>query len=207
MDEVKKNIYWLNCYLEQDKRFALLKQNESNIFIRNYVDYLIKNVSIKLPCREYERVSKLSKNGSLLGWCFQTSVFLAPFLGSDCFVCRGNIYFHKKQYGGYYHSWLEFKIRDINYVYDPCLNYLGLKEIYDCILSTEVYKKISSTDIEKYLVDVLSNSNNDILINYKDDIDEIFYRTDASLSGVVRNGKIKSLLPKYLLRNRNGYRE
>lgn len=60
--------------------------------------------------------------GNLEGWCWQTTESAIIFLNDDDYIERGTLKFDTET-PGYYHSWICFKFDDIEYVFDPCLNF------------------------------------------------------------------------------------
>ena len=55
-------------------------------------------------------------------------------------------------YNLYYHSWINFKYKGIEYVFDPCLQILCRKTYYDKIFEVQVKGKVTAKQVKEYLL-------------------------------------------------------
>ena len=114
--------------LSKDKRFKILEENRADIEVYKYLKEKLENLKIEV-CGDYEgKVLDLMKNRGLEGWCWQTTESSIVFLNNNDYIERGNLVFD--QYKKYWHSWINFYYEGIEYTFDPCLDIISKKELY-----------------------------------------------------------------------------
>ncbi len=183
-------------YEEKVRRICYLRNYNVNTIIREYIYYLIRNVFIETDDCKENKCRKMINDGSLNGCCWQTNTFLAPFMNYSSFVCRGIISFYPGD--KFEHSWLEISILNDVYVFDPCLNFLCHKDVYEQTLESKIYSKISSMIVREELIKLFENTNNDsIYIEGTNDFNDVFFRTDSNVYIKRRNNRIILLKAKF----------
>ena len=120
------NKVFLNKPLSKEEKFKILR---SKIVDSKVVEYLIEklsNLHIEV-LGDYEgNLFELMPIGKLEGWCWQTTESAIVFLNDDDYIERGYLKFDERT-PNYYHSWICFKYNGVEYVLDPCLNFLCKK--------------------------------------------------------------------------------
>lgn len=130
--------------LSQDERFKILEENRANIEVYKYLNEKLKNLTIEV-CGDYEGiVLDLMSCGVLEGWCWQTTESAIVFLNNDDYIERGNL--KLDNLSDYWHAWINFKYKDREYTFDPCLDFLCDKRLYQETFETEV-KGIVTADV------------------------------------------------------------
>ena len=182
-----------NKFFEEcDRRFSIVRNNFEND-VNIYINDLIKNVFIKPSFHMLKPATILINNGNLEGWCWQTSTFLMPFFENG-FITRGYLKYVCK--GLYYHSWIEFSLNDIDYIYDPCLCFLCKKNVFYEQFEPKVISKISNEKVKKELLNILPKEKS-IYIKGTDNPEDVFFRTNSKVKGNINGNKILSLKVHY----------
>ena len=121
---------------------------------KEVVEYLVKklrDLHIEV-LGDYEGgLFELMPAGKLDGWCWQTTESAIVFLNDDDYIERGYLKFDERT-PNYYHSWICFKYNNIEYVLDPCLNFLCKKEFYSRIFEINVQGKVSAKAVKEELI-------------------------------------------------------
>jgi len=208
--------------LSQEQRFKILKFSTVPPEVIAYLTHRLENLKIEI-LDEYEgNIMDLMTSGLLEGWCWQTTDTSVIFLNDNDYVERGNLYFGNDKI--YYHSWICFKYKTIEYVFDPCLNLLCKKNIYSKIFKPDVKARITSKTIRAYLINSIKNPKPKVqtesskkaeefmrkffgnslekLREYKtvetfDDVNAPMYRHNTGYKAVIENDKIISLTAHY----------
>lgn len=145
------NKAFLNKSLSEEEKFKILR---SKIIDLNVVEYLIEKLSnlyIEV-LGDYEgNLFELMPVGKLEGWCWQTTESAIVFLNDDDYIERGYLKFDEKT-PNYYHSWICFKYNNVEYVLDPCLNFLCKKNDYSKIFEINVKGKVSAKEVREELI-------------------------------------------------------
>lgn len=145
------NKAFLNKSLSEEEKFKILR---SKIVDLNVVEYLIEKLSnlyIEV-LGDYEgNLFELMPVGKLEGWCWQTTESAIVFLNDDDYIERGYLKFDERT-PNYYHSWICFKYNNVEYVLDPCLNFLCKKNDYSKIFEINVKGKVSAKEVREELI-------------------------------------------------------
>lgn len=212
--------------LSEDERFKILEKNRADIEVYKYLKEKLENLKIEV-CGDYEgKVLDLMKNRGLEGWCWQTTESSIVFLNNNDYIERGNLVFD--QYKKYWHSWINFYYEGIEYTFDPCLDFLCDKKLYQETFETEV-KGIVSADVvrdelinrilnpkpqrtnyssnnqmvndfmKKYFGDALERNKDEIHISGNNDVTSPMYRNNTGYKAEICDGKIKKLVAHYYL--------
>ena len=216
--------------LSQDERFKILEENKADIDVYKYLKEKLKNLTIEV-CGDYEGlVLDLMSCRALEGWCWQTTESSIVFLNDEDYIERGNLIFekHKLLDKKYYHSWINFSYNELECTFDPCLNILCDKTLYQEVFETEVRgiasakevrdelinailnpkpKKIDSKSntkfidkfMEKYFGDELEQEKNKTHIIGNDDVNSPMYRNSTGYKAEIEDGKIKKLVDHFYL--------
>ena len=142
--------------LSQEQKFKILKIFTVSPEVIAYLIHKLERLKIEILDKYEGNVMELMKKELLEGWCWQTTETSVIFLNDDDYVERGNLHFENDKL--YYHSWINFKYKNIDYVFDPCLNILCKRNLYLKIFTPEIKTKIFSKTIRTYLIDSIKNS-------------------------------------------------
>lgn len=210
-------------YFERERRFLDLRNNEADSEVYKYLKEILQYLYIEV-CEDYEgKVIDLMKRELLMGWCWQTTNTSIIFFQDEDYISRGNLYFGKDQI--YYHSWICFKYKNQEYVFDPCLNICCKKSLFDKIFEVDVKgivtSKVVKEDLmhrikypkrEKYNNQIIKNNNNfmsnhirnyynhEVIIYGDDDVNSTIYEGIVGYRDLmIENGKIKNLKAQYYL--------
>lgn len=195
--------------------------------VLKYLQSKLNNLYIEILSKEKTPILKLMENNKLEGWCWETTESAILFLNDDDYIERGNLYF-KNNKNGYYHSWVCFKYKNIDYVLDPCLNILCMKDEYIEYFNPTVIGTVTSKNVKeefirqvttpkreekksepvlqfmKFLEEICSDSciekrKNEIIIHGPEDVNTPFYRNGCGYITELENGKVKKLLAHYYI--------
>ncbi len=215
-----------NIGLSQDERFKILEENKADIEVYKYLKEKLKNLTIEV-CGDYKGlIFDLMSCRALEGWCWQTTESSIVFLDDEDYIERGNLIFDQDK--KYWHSWLNFTYEKKAYTFDPCLNFLCNKTLYQDVFETEVRgivnakevrdelidtilnpkpKKINNSSssilveefMKKYFGDSLERQKNETLITGNDDVNSPMYRNNTGYKAEFENGKVKKLVAHFYL--------
>lgn len=145
------NKVFLNKPLSKEEKFKILR---SKIVDSKVVEYLIEklsNLHIEV-LGDYEgNLFELMPIGKLEGWCWQTTESAIVFLNDDDYIERGYLKFDERT-PNYYHSWICFKYNGVEYILDPCLNFLCKKNDFSKIFEINVQGKVSAKEVREELI-------------------------------------------------------
>ena len=144
--------------MTEDERFKILKDNRASIEVYKYLKERLDNLTIKVVKNEGS-VLELMKKHVLIGWCWQTTESTIVFLNDNDYIERGNLLFEDDELliKIYYHSWINFQYRDMEYTFDPCLNILCAKKLYQEVFETEVRGMVSAKEVRDELINAILN--------------------------------------------------
>ena len=137
--------------LTEEEKFKILHSKKID---PNVIEYLMEKLStlyIDVLGDYGGSLFELMPFGKLEGWCWQTTESAIVFLNDDDYIERGNLYFDETT-PKYYHSWICFKFNGMEYVLDPCLNFLCKKDDYSKIFETDVKGKVYAKDVKEELI-------------------------------------------------------
>jgi len=99
---------------------------------------------------------------------------------------------------------LNFNLGTKDYVFDPCLNLLCLKKLYDEVFETETLGKVCVANVREELIKYLRTSRDSLKSNRdlvtiigSSDVDAPIYRGRIGACGKVKGHKILSLHAHY----------
>lgn len=215
--------------MNENERFKILKDNRANIEVYKYLKERLENLTIKVVKNEGS-VLELMKKHVLKGWCWQTTESTIVFLNDNDYIERGNLLFEEDKLliKTYYHSWINFRYRDMEYTFDPCLNILCTKKLYQEVFETEVRGMVSAKEVRDELIDsilnpkpkkidsspssifvenfmkklfgeALENKNSEITIIGDDDVYSPMYRNSTGYKAEIEDGKIKKLVAHFYI--------
>ena len=191
-----------------------------------YLKEKLENLTIEV-CGDYKGlIFDLMSCRALEGWCWQTTESSIVFLDDEDYIERGNLIFDQDK--KYWHSWLNFTYEKKAYTFDPCLNFLCNKTLYQDVFETEVRgivnakevrdelidtilnpkpKKINNSSssilveefMKKYFGDSLERQKNETLITGNDDVNSPMYRNNTGYKAEFENGKVKKLVAHFYL--------
>lgn len=144
--------------MTEDERFKILKDNRASIEVYKYLKERLENLTIKVVKNEGS-VLELMKKHVLIGWCWQTTESTIVFLNDNDYIERGNLLFEDDELliKLYYHSWINFQYRDMEYTFDPCLNILCAKKLYQEVFETEVRGMVNAKEVRDELINAILN--------------------------------------------------
>ncbi len=129
------------------------------------VDYLkdrFKHLYINICGETQGNFFDLKDCGKLLGWCWQSTQTCSLLLKNDDYIERGTLFVDddlslKNAKKPYFHSWICFKFKGVEYVFDPCLDYLCKKDIYYKQFTPKVQGKTTAGEVKKYVIEKIKN--------------------------------------------------
>ena len=204
--------------MTEDERFKILKDNRASIEVYKYLKERLMNLTIKVVKNEGS-VLELMKKQALIGWCWQTIESTIVFLNNNDYIERGNLLFDELLNKIYYHSWINFQYRDMEYTFDPCLNILCPKKLYQEVFETEVRGMVSAKEVRDELINAilnpkpkkkynfmkklfgedLENKKSEITIIGNDDVYSPMYRNSTGYKVEIEDGKIKKLVARFYI--------
>ena len=141
--------------LNQQQRFDIVESSSVDKEVWEYLEDTLKNLRIEV-CGEYEgSVLELRKRRQLEGWCWQTTESSIVFFNDDDYIERGNLRFGKHE--KYWHSWICFKLNNMEYAFDPCLNLLVNKTLFSETFETDVFGVVTANQVREELINTILN--------------------------------------------------
>ena len=137
--------------LTEEEKFKILHSKRINPKVVEYLMQKLNNLYIEVLGNYEGSLFQLMQVGKLMGWCWQTTESAIVFLNDDDYIERGNLYFDERN-SKYYHSWICFNYKGIEYVLDPCLNFLCKKDDYSKIFEPDVKSKVSAKAVKEELI-------------------------------------------------------
>lgn len=215
-----------NAFKEEDysqlteiERFAKVRMHKAPEEVFEYLKSLFDNLHIEIVGRYEGNLIDLMNRGVLEGWCWQTTETASLFMDDSSYIERGNLKFDL--YNLYYHSWINFKYKGIEYVFDPCLQILCRKTYYDKIFEVQVKGKVTAKQVKEYFINYISNppkketneevsrimkmifgesserTKGEIVINDEENPNAPMYRNGVGYKTTLEDGKIKRLVAHY----------
>ena len=215
-----------NAFKEEDysqlteiERFAKVRMHKAPEEVFEYLKSLFDNLYIEIVGRYEGNLIDLMNRGVLEGWCWQTTETASLFMDDSSYIERGNLKFDL--YNLYYHSWINFKYKGIEYVFDPCLQILCRKTYYDKIFEVQVKGKVTAKQVKEYFINYISNppkketneevskimkmifgesserTKGEIVINDEENPNAPMYRNGVGYKTTLEDGKIKRLVAHY----------
>lgn len=137
--------------LTEEEKFKILRSKRIDTKVVAYLMCKLNNLYIEVLGKYEGFLFELMPVGKLQGWCWQTTESAIVFLNDDDYIERGNLKFDERT-PEYYHSWICFKFDGIEYVLDPCLNFLCKKSDYSKIFEINVKVKVSAKAVREELI-------------------------------------------------------
>lgn len=166
-----------------------------------YVRDILSKVNVGIESIDTSPILKMTLNHEFEGWCYQKSSLISILFNDNDKVCRGYINLNNEKYE---HSWIEFSYMNKLYALDLALTMLLEAKKYrkkfnanvDVVFASKAIKNYleSNSDIDKFLINVFYNNDKMCPI----------FRTNATVSGIVENNKIKHM-DLYLYNNYHFY--
>lgn len=215
-----------NSFKEEDysqltemERFDKVRMHKAPTEVYEYLKGLFDNLQIEIVGKYEGNLIDLMNEGLLEGWCWQTTETASLFMEDTSYIERGNLKFD--MYKLYYHSWINFKYKGKNYVFDPCLQILCEKSYYDRIFEIQVKGKVTAKEVKEYFFNYISNppkketnqevseimkmifgepserTKGEIVIDDEENPNAPMYRNGVGYKTELENGKIKRLVAHY----------
>ena len=145
INEIMNKVF-LDKPLSEEEKFKILRSKIVDLKVVEYLIEKLSNLHIEV-LGDYEgNLFELMPIGKLEGWCWQTTESAIVFLNDDDYIERGYLKFDERT-PNYYHSWICFKYNGVEYVLDPCLNFLCKKNDYSKIFEINVQGKVSAKEV------------------------------------------------------------
>ena len=196
--------------------------NNQNKEVLSYLKERLNNAYIEILRDKKTPIMSLFNTSKLMGWCWQTTETAILFLDDKDYIERGYLDIDVLQHN-YYHSWICFKYNNQEYVFDPCLNIICLKEKYTKEFKAKVLAQVYASNVKKVFIDGVLNHKpeekkynflkcfmtneeyenyiklkaNEVVLKATEDINEPFYRSGAGYRAQIENKKIKHLTVHY----------
>lgn len=123
-----------------------------------YLKDKLKPLYIEITNHEAKNVFDLIQSRGLLGWCWETTQTCSVFLNDNDQVERGYLFIDDNS-PNYYHSWISFNFNNIEWVFDPCLDCLCLKQDYYARFNPIIDGVCSVEKIKNYIIDSIKNKS------------------------------------------------
>lgn len=166
-------------------------------FVGRYVKSKIKDINISIGNLSDIPAFYMIRSGQLEGWCWESSIFLSINFKKTDSVVRG--YLELENDSDYFHSWIEFKLMNKVYVFDPCFGEIREKEEYYQEYKVKEEAKISVGQIKRSLIDLKSEKRKiDNYVRGTNSVNDVCFRTNAKLTARINIlNKIKRLSVRY----------
>ena len=208
--------------LSKKECFQVLKNNTASVEVMAYLIQQFQNLKIEILDGDENNIIELMVEGELESWCWQTTETSILFLKDSDYIERGYLHFEKDK--KYYHSWVCFKYKNIEYVFDPCLNLLCKKGLYTKIFKTDVRAKIFGRIVKEYFINQIQKPRGKVNTPYSDiaktfmdryfgstlekqrqyisvetsrDVNAPMYRHNTGYKATIEDGKVKTLVAHY----------
>lgn len=145
----------------EEQKFKYLQKHKAKPVVENYIVKLMKNLKIKIYAEDEQPMLEFLKyRGSLAGFCWQTTQSSIPFFEDDACIERGNLILGRDSEKTYFHSWIAFKFKEKDYVFDPCLGFLCSKKLYYKTFAAEKMSSVPAKVVRKSLIEEIQSSQN-----------------------------------------------
>lgn len=180
--------------LNEKQRFKIIGSNQVSSSVNRYLAKKLRNLRINIVQSYEGKILKLMKKGVLEGWCWETTETAIIFFEDNDYIQRGNLKFDNQTL--YHHSWICFRFKEKDYVFDPCLSILCEKEIYDKIFEISPLGKVSAKEVKNAMLE-LATPNENTLIKGNEDENSPMYRNNTEYNVIIEEEKIKGLKAYY----------
>ena len=173
---------------------------KTSILTRTYVNHLISSLYIEAAKDKKGYAKEMINDLKLTGLCWQSTTSVIPFFKKDDIVVRGNITHYTN--GLIHHSWINFYFNNKQYVFDPSLNILVEKELYDEVFLVEELANVKAVDVKNAILDTLEHGQKSAfddrrLVTATSDINAPFYRCNMHIKGETIGKKILTLNTRF----------
>lgn len=204
----------------------VLQAKKVNSSIEEYLINILSNLYIEITSKYEGSFIELLKRGKFEGWCWQTTEAAIVFFNDDDYIERGNLNLNERN-TEYYHSWICFKYENDEYVFDPCLMIVCLKEEYHNTLEANVLGKVTAKNVREEVIRQINNYHNsdkekekysfitsffgdeyyqkyknEVVMHGPKDVNAALYRNGCGYTTEIEDNKIKRLKVHYY---RNDY--
>lgn len=216
-----RNIFKEKNYsnLTEMERFAEIRMHKVPKEVYEYIKSFFDNLHIEIVGKYEGNLMDLMERGVLEGWCWQTTETASLFLPDDSYIERGDLKFASNKL--YYHSWINFKYKGKEYIFDPCLQILCEKKYYQKIFEITIKGKVTAKKVKEYFLNYISNppkketneevsnimkmlfgesnerTKGEIVIHDKENPNAPMYRNGVGYKTELKNGQIKKLVAHY----------
>ena len=180
------------------ERLTYIASKEINLDIIDYLIKRTKNIQIQILNKDKEKLIKLSKEGKLNNFSFQTTRAAIVFFNDDDYIESGYIKISKNN--ELFHSWICFWYDEEEYVFDPSLDVISKKEFYQKVFETQVLVKIPSYAVRNEILKKVSTDelqNEEIKIMTNENLNSFIYQSEKGYKIETDNGIIKKLIVHY----------
>ena len=150
VNDILKKIIFEEPVTEED-RAKILRSKRIDPKVMEYLMEKLNNLYIEVLGYYEGSLFELMPAKKLDNWCWQTTESAIVFLNDDDYIERGDLKFDEAT-PKYYHSWICFKYDGVEYVLDPCLNFLCKKDDYSKIFEVDVKGRVTAKDVKEELI-------------------------------------------------------
>ena len=202
-----------DCKNEKPKRLIarLTTLKDANPELLNYLNTILQNIEIKIGGCQQEKAIDLISSNMLEGWCWQSSETCGLMFKDTDYVERGNLYLNEDKSREYFHSWINFEFNNQEYVLDPALNILCLREKYFKTFDVELKGVVSVKELkEQFKIEIKTKQSKlKALYNYKghneppivvDGVEDVFapfFRSDIGYKATIQGDDIEKVTAHY----------
>lgn len=218
--------------LTEEEKFIISHFKRINPKVVEYLMQKLNNLYIEVLGDDEGSLFQLMIAKNLKGECWQVTESVIVFLNDDDYIERGSFHFDgitpfDNLSSEYYHSWICFNYNGIEYVLDPCLNFLLKKDDYSKMFKTDVKGKVYAKAVKKELMRQITTAKGatdfeendfirfmrrnsgdsydmfmkkkkkEVIVNGTNDVNAPLYRNCSGYKAELEDGKIKKLTVHY----------
>ncbi len=167
--------------LSEQERFDKIYSQQASQEVFEYIKSQFDNLTIEIGNSYGENIIELMQQGSLCNWCWQTTETAILFLEDTAYIQRGNLNLEVGK--RCFHSWIIFRYKGVEYVFDPCLTIICKKDIYDKIFGVEVVGEVTAKQVKDYFINYITNPPKKNLTLEEQMLEEKAYKMLVSIVG------------------------
>lgn len=151
-----------NELLTEEEKFKFLHSKKVTSQVVEYLANKLSHLFIEVPDHYEDKIYignifELMPTKKLEYWCWEITESAIVFLKDEDYIERGNLRFDEKT-PHYPHSWICFQFENKEYVFDPVLNLLCLKEDYVKIFEIDRIVRVRAKNVKTELIKILTTS-------------------------------------------------
>ena len=202
MKELTKAVNDYNEFELINDKINSLRKLKSNILVKSYVNLLIHNLYISIDSHKNGFATEMINNMNLENYPYESTESIIPFFKSSDEIIRGIINIDNNL--ALNHSWINFNLKNNEYILDPSLNLIVSKELYNKVFNPTIVAHIKRDIVKESILDTLTYhklASDMFILKGSSDIKSPFYKNDMYVKGETINKKILTLTTKFNNKN------